>query len=172
MGFQERKRLKRIRDYVIIRDGLICCYCEVPLTEETVTMDHIVPESKRGTFNTTNLTVACSECNNKRGDIPFFEYCKQFNFPVQKLIKYKKLYALNLKIKILNIAKEECLQEDVATPIVLISKACKILKISAIDFSDYEDLYNFDISFVEACDRKKIKYTFEQLIRLIELDAI
>ncbi len=75
MGAQERRRQKRIRESVIVRDGLVCCYCDIPLTLETVTMEHIVPGSKRGTFNTTNLTVSCAECNNKRGNQPFFEYC-------------------------------------------------------------------------------------------------
>ena len=85
MGAQERKRQKRIKEYVINRDGMICCYCDKVLTPETVTMEHIVPDSKRGTFNTTNLTVSCSDCNNRRGNKPFFEYCKKFHFPEDKL---------------------------------------------------------------------------------------
>ena len=80
MGAQERKREKRIREYVINRDGSLCCYCDKVLTQENVTMEHIVPDSKRGTFNTTNLTVSCAECNNRRGNKPFFEYCKRFDW--------------------------------------------------------------------------------------------
>ena len=89
MGFQERKRKQRIKDYVISRDGLICCYCNSILTLNNVTLDHIVPYSKKGTFNATNLTVSCASCNSKRGNIPFFEYCQQFNFTEEKLFKYK-----------------------------------------------------------------------------------
>lgn len=168
MGVQERRRQKRIRDYVVERDGLECCYCCQPLTLESVTMEHIVPDSKKGTFNTTNLTVSCVKCNNRRGNKPFFDYCKQFNFSEDKLAKYRNMYFSNLRIKILNIAKEECLDSDEAVPIELIKKACSILKIKDMDFSQYEKTFQFEIKFDEACNRKKIKHSFELLIRMIE----
>jgi hypothetical protein len=170
MGAQERRRQKRIRDFVITRDGLICCYCNCPLTIETVTMEHIVPDSKRGTFNSTNLTVSCSGCNNRRGNKPFFEYCKNFDFTEEKLEKYRKLYFSNLRIKILNIAKEECLSEPEAIPTIIIKQACSILKIKVLDFSEYETIHEFGIKFNENCEKRKIKYWFEQLIKIIELD--
>lgn len=171
MGAQERKRQKKIREYVVKRDGSVCCYCEKDLVTESITMEHIVPDSKRGTFNTTNLTVSCYECNNSRGNKPFFDYVKNFNFNENKLLKYRKMYFNNLRIKVLNIAKEECLIEDQAIPKNLIGKACQILKIRNMDFSDYEKLYQFEIKFQEICDRKKIKFCFEQLIRIIEADS-
>jgi hypothetical protein len=171
MGSQQRKRQKRIKEHVIIRDGLICCYCDIPLTTSTVTMEHIVPDSKRGTFNTTNLTVSCSKCNNHRGNKPFFEYCRQFNFSEDKIKKYKTLYFNNLKIKILNIAKEEFTHENRVVPNDMIRQACQTLKIRGMDFSDYESMYQFEIKFNEVCDLKKIKFCFEQLIRIIEADS-
>lgn len=176
MGAQERKRQKRIKDYVISRDGLVCCYCNKVLTLETVTMEHIVPDSRRGTYNSTNLTVSCAEHNNKRGNKPFFEYCKQFNWPVEKTAKYEKLYFNNLKIKVLNIAKEECLPKclnelEQAVPLDIIQKSCKVLKIRKVDFAKYESTYQFDIKFCELVDRKRIKHCFEQLIRIIEADS-
>lgn len=171
MGAQERKRQKRIREYVINRDGSICCYCDKVLTQETVTMEHIVPDSKRGTFNTTNLTVSCSECNNRRGNRPFFDYCKQFDWGEDKLNKYRKMYFNNLRIKVLNIAKEECLLDNEVAPQTIITKACQVLKIKGMDFSDYEKTYQFEIRFDEISDRKKIKFCFEQLIRIIEADS-
>lgn len=171
MGAQERKRQKRIKEYVINRDGMLCCYCDKVLTPETVTMEHIVPDSKRGTFNTTNLTVSCSDCNNRRGNKPFFEYCKKFNWGDDKIDKYKRLYFNNLRIKVLNIAKEECMKDNQVVPVALIKHACQILKIRGMDFSDYEKTYQFEIKFDEVCDRKKIKYCFEQLIRIIEADS-
>ena len=162
MGAQERKRQKRIKEYVIERDGLLCCYCDKVLTSETVTMEHIVPDSKRGTFNTTNLTTSCSECNNRRGNKPFFEYCKQFSWSEDKVNKYKTLYFNNLRIKVLNIAKEECMKDEQVIPVALIK---------GMDFADYEKTYPFEIRFDELCDRKKIKFCFEQLIRIIEADS-
>lgn len=172
MGALERKRLQRIKESVIIRDGLICCYCNSLLTLNTVTMEHIVPDSKRGTYNTTNLTVSCSNCNNKRGNKPFFEYCKQFNFTKEKLAKYRKLYFANLRIKILNIAKEECLNSEEAIPNSLIEQACNILRINTISFNEYEKQYHFDIVFSDICERRKIKFIFEQLIKIIESSSM
>jgi len=71
----------------------------------------------------------------------------------------------------LNIAKEECMKDDFVIPIVLIKKSCQILKIKSMDFSDYEKAYQFEIKFDELSDRKKIKFCFEQLIRIIEADS-
>ena len=150
---------------------MICCYCDQPLPPEAVTMEHIVPDSRRGTFNTTNLTVSCAACNNKRGNKPFFDYCKKFNFSDEKLEKYKRLYYNNLRIKVLNIAKEECLQESMVVPIDVIRQACRVLKIKPMDFLDYEKVYQFEIKFDEPSDKKRIKFTFEQLIRIIEADS-
>lgn len=172
MGIKERKRYRKIKEHVISRDGLRCCYCDAELTFDTATLDHIVPDSKRGTYNTTNLTVACAPCNNKRGSRSFFEYCKYFNFSPEKIEKYKKLYLSNLKIKILNIAKEEMLIEEYAVPVILITQACQVLHIQGVDFSLYETNYNLEIRFGELYQRKKIKYWFEQLIKIIEADNV
>jgi hypothetical protein len=56
-------------------------------------------------------------------------------------------------------------------PASIIKHACQILKIKGMDFSEYEKTYQFEIKFDETCDRKKIKYCFEQLIRIIEADS-
>ncbi len=183
MGLQERERKKRIKKQVIDRDGLICCYCDKTLTLKNVTMEHIVPESKKGTFNSTNLTIACYKCNNRRGNESFFDYIKNLNFDENKLNKYKKMYFNNLRIKILNIAKEECMSKAAQcipskeesqqfVPIELIEQACKILKIKNIDFSDYENKYEFEIKFYDLCEKKKIKFCFEIIIKLLELDSM
>lgn len=171
MSLQDKRRFQRIKNDVVERDGLICCYCDQVLTQETLTMDHIVPDSKRGTYNATNLTVACKPCNNKRGNQPFFEYCKAFGFSEEKVAKYKRLYFNNLKIKVLNIAKEQCLKSDRAVPNKLISQACKILKIKPVSFEDYQKSYPLDIEFAVSCHRREIKFVFETLIRIIELDT-
>ena len=165
MGTEKRKRYKRIREVVTARDGLFCCYCNKELTIDTVTLDHIVPESLSGGFNVANLTVSCYECNNKRGNQPFFEYCKQYNFSEQKLEKYKILYLNNLRIKILNVAKEEILNEDQAVPAILIEQACTYLQVEILDFTIISS--SLEINFYQAYDRRQIKYYFEQLIKII-----
>ena len=174
MGTRERKREHRIKEDVINRDGLLCCYCEQVLTYENCTLEHIIPYSHNGMFNSTNLTIACFKHNNQRGNKPFFDYCKKFNWSEDKINKYKVICKNNLKIKILNIAKETCLSKyknGQAVPNILINKACKILKIKKISFNDYEKLYTFDINFNEICSRNRIKFCFELLIRIIEADS-
>jgi hypothetical protein len=165
--YKTRQRQKDIRNYVINRDGAVCCYCDKQLCSEMITMEHIVPDSKRGTFNTTNLTVSCANCNNQRGNQPFFEYCKRFGFVDAKIKKYKKLYFNNLRIKVLNIAKEECLKDEEAIPSALIAQACQILKIKKMNFPN-----NIcEIKFNERYNRKKIKFCFEKLIKSIASES-
>lgn len=166
MGVQERKRQKRIKENVIKRDGYVCCYCDQVLTDETLTLEHIVPVSHRGMFNATNLTASCAPCNNKRGNRPFFDYIKSFNFSDAKIRKYKNLYFNNLRIKVLNIAKEECIYNDYEIPQDLIERACDILKIKSINYDEFAS--QITISFHSFHLRNEIVYAFENLIHLIE----
>jgi HNH endonuclease len=166
MGMTERKRQKRIRKNVIDRDGYVCCYCNQILTEENLTLDHIIPVSKRGMFNATNLTVSCAPCNNNRGSQPFFDYIKSFNFSDTKIRKYKSLYFNNLRIKVLNIAKEECIYNDYEIPQDLIERACDILKIKSVNYDEFAN--KITISFHAFHLRNEIVYAFENLIHLIE----
>lgn len=166
MGLQQRKRKRKIKEQVAKRDGFFCCYCGKKLTIETITLDHIIPQSNQGAFNVSNLTVSCTECNNKRGNQPFFEYCQQFNFSEEKLEKYQILYLSTLKIQILNVAKEEMLNAEQAVPKNLIEQARHYLNISIyIDFSMYES--KLQICLYEVYQRKQIKYYFEQIIKII-----
>ena len=105
-----KQHRKKIREIVINRDGLICCYCESELTHKTVTMEHIIPKSKSGTLNPNNLTVACEKCNNKRDDKDFFEYCKMLNFNEDKIKKYEKLYSSYKHLYLNNLKMKKILQ--------------------------------------------------------------
>lgn len=52
------------------RDGLTCIYCGAPLTEETATIEHIVPLSQGGIDRMVNMALACADCNHGLGDMP------------------------------------------------------------------------------------------------------
>lgn len=168
MGTINNRRFKRIRQYVIQRDGLFCCYCNQQLTQDNATMEHIVPKSKGGVFNTSNLTVSCANCNNNRGNKPFFDYLSKFNLPKSKISKYKKLYFNNLKIKVLNIAKQQSNNSDYIVPINLISSVCHALKINYIDYSIYQS--DIMIDFAELCETRQLRSVFEKIIKIIETD--
>ena len=58
-----------------------CSYCGIQLvlgkpdnlvTEKSFTIDHILPVSKGGTNNVSNIRAACSKCNNIRGNASLY----------------------------------------------------------------------------------------------------
>jgi HNH endonuclease len=169
VSLQERQRQKRIKADVIERDGSLCCYCDQVLSIEELTMEHLIPYSKGGSFNATNLTVACAICNQKRGNRPFFEYCKQFNWHNDKVEKYQRLYIANIKIKILNVAKENI--QGHVMPLELIKNACQKLNMPEPDFSTYEKNYCLTITLQQESYWSDVKFNFIQLIRIIEAEA-
>lgn len=47
----------------------VCFWCELSLTLETATIDHVIPLSRGGMNNSNNYVLACQPCNNKRGNL-------------------------------------------------------------------------------------------------------
>ena len=45
-----------------------CIYCVNVLSDDTRTIEHVIPKSQGGTNDLHNLRLACSTCNNMRGD--------------------------------------------------------------------------------------------------------
>ena len=65
MSHEKRDRRRKM---LIARDGLACGICGEPMTEATVTIDHIVPVSKGGSHEMANLRLAHKRCNGTRGN--------------------------------------------------------------------------------------------------------
>lgn len=55
---------KSCKDFLIRSYKGKCQYCKKPGR----TLDHIIPLSKGGARGASNVTLACSDCNNKKGD--------------------------------------------------------------------------------------------------------
>lgn len=73
-------------------DGpIVCCFCNDELSFRTATLDHIIPHSKGGLANLWNLAIACSRCNNERGDDDFFETLQFFHASDEKIAYYHKI---------------------------------------------------------------------------------
>lgn len=68
------------RDNVFKRDGFECVYCG-DSNKKTLTLDHVVPQSKGGPNTWDNLVTACKRCNNEKADLTLKEYGKEIPKP-------------------------------------------------------------------------------------------
>jgi 5-methylcytosine-specific restriction endonuclease McrA len=60
--------IKYSRQNVFLRDDFTCQYCDVRILEKKLTIDHVLPLSKGGKDEWTNVVSACSKCNNTKAD--------------------------------------------------------------------------------------------------------
>ncbi|MCJ8279419.1 MAG: RNA-guided endonuclease IscB [Rivularia sp. ALOHA_DT_140] len=77
-----------VREYLLEKWGRKCAYCgkqHVPLQVE-----HIEPKSKGGSNRVSNLTIACEDCNQKKGDKPVEEFLKNKPEVLAKIKKQQK----------------------------------------------------------------------------------
>lgn len=61
------------RRKIYCRDNWTCVYCGIYMPEDKVashvrTLDHIIPRSKGGSNDETNLVTCCVTCNSRRKD--------------------------------------------------------------------------------------------------------
>ena len=55
----------------LLKTRPFCHWCNEPLTQETATLEHIVPLKRGGLDHHNNMTLACKPCNEGRGhDMP------------------------------------------------------------------------------------------------------
>ena len=73
-----------------------CCWCLCEMRGEqgyknSATIEHITPRSCGGTDHISNLAVACGQCNNRRGSIPWEEFLQavEMSRPIPETGSYK-----------------------------------------------------------------------------------
>jgi 5-methylcytosine-specific restriction endonuclease McrA len=54
------------RKGILLRDGNACQYCGARLPSGSLTLDHVMPRSRRGANSWENLVAACFPCNNRK----------------------------------------------------------------------------------------------------------
>jgi 5-methylcytosine-specific restriction endonuclease McrA len=54
------------RSNVYCRDNYICQYCKQMFSYKDLTLDHVIPKSKGGKTEWTNVVSACRKCNNDK----------------------------------------------------------------------------------------------------------
>jgi 5-methylcytosine-specific restriction endonuclease McrA len=60
--------VKFSRRNIFLRDNHTCQYCGKKSEARSLTCDHIIPRSRGGTAEWTNIVTACLQCNLKKGD--------------------------------------------------------------------------------------------------------
>lgn len=61
---------KKMRFEVLKRDEFKCRYCGSPAPDVFLEIDHVIPRSKGGKDDVSNLVAACEGCNRGKSDIP------------------------------------------------------------------------------------------------------
>ncbi|MCD3254360.1 HNH endonuclease [Clostridium botulinum] len=51
-----------------------CAYCGRELKRDEITVDHVIPYSKGGKTDFTNLVIACKHCNQKKSNMTLNQY--------------------------------------------------------------------------------------------------
>jgi 5-methylcytosine-specific restriction endonuclease McrA len=62
---RDTHRRKITRRAVFARDGWTCQYCG---SRQNLTVDHVIPRSKGGSSDWTNIVASCAPCNRRKGD--------------------------------------------------------------------------------------------------------
>jgi len=60
-------KVRLSRQNIFIRDEFLCQYCLRKLPEKKLTIDHVLPLSKGGRHEWSNVVASCSTCNNIKG---------------------------------------------------------------------------------------------------------
>ena len=69
MIMNKLRKKQRLIEESIQKFGVIkCYYCDRSLHAKHVTIDHILPRSYGGSWDQTNLVIACETCNKIKGN--------------------------------------------------------------------------------------------------------
>lgn len=77
---QQIQKVPLNRENVFKRDNYCCVYCG-DSNRKTLTLDHVIPQSKGGKDSWDNLVTACRRCNSEKSDLTLEEYGKEIPQP-------------------------------------------------------------------------------------------
>jgi 5-methylcytosine-specific restriction endonuclease McrA len=63
-----KKEIKLKRSTLYYRDHCQCVYCNRDMSIHEITYDHVMPKIRGGEHKWENVSLACKECNSKKGD--------------------------------------------------------------------------------------------------------
>lgn len=67
--YRQGKKYDDMRRAIVDRDGWTCAYCGKCLTQETATIEHVLPLSRGGRDAIKNMVLACRSCNRAAGSL-------------------------------------------------------------------------------------------------------
>lgn len=77
VSMRKFRNIRRINlEKLLERDNYKCVYCQKDINMETVTIDHIIPLSRGGSNDLTNLACSCKICNEDKADDIWFKVDK------------------------------------------------------------------------------------------------
>jgi predicted restriction endonuclease len=83
---------KKFRQHIFESWEWKCAYCDKQLSQDSATIDHILPKHKGGQNVKNNMLCSCSECNRLKGsavlDVWFCENNR--NFSEERLVKIQQ----------------------------------------------------------------------------------
>ena len=71
LTFRSTDAKRMWRESIKARDGYKCVYCG---STEELTIDHVVPQCKGGSTNSSNCVTACRSCNQAKGSMRLDEF--------------------------------------------------------------------------------------------------
>jgi 5-methylcytosine-specific restriction endonuclease McrA len=77
-----------VREYLLEKWGRKCAYCGAENTP--LEIDHIHPRSKGGSDRVSNLTIACHDCNQRKGNRPLEQFLAKAPERVRKILAQAK----------------------------------------------------------------------------------
>ena len=77
---QNIQKVPLTRENIYRRDNYECVYCGSS-NQKTLTLDHVIPQSKGGKDSWSNLVTACRPCNHEKADLTLEEYGKEIPEP-------------------------------------------------------------------------------------------
>lgn len=63
-----------IKAQIIREQGGFCFYCPTKLRPSFITLDHVLPASRGGKLDKTNVVAACRNCNFEKANLTMNEY--------------------------------------------------------------------------------------------------
>lgn len=146
---------------VFRRDNCVCQICGKNVSLDEINYDHIIPWSKGGSSDESNIRVLCESCNKKRSNNFEGEYLiahmkENFHNPVEinleMLEDLLRLFLLMIKIKSKGIEVSE-------------EEYCSVIKTddAEMDHFMYELIYAIEVLMNDEHPFIKVKIKFEML---------